>query len=139
MGLRRTGNRCQNVWKRSHTHRKRAGVAEMLGGLKEAGIRMAVVSSNTAVNVRAALGPDLSNHFETILGIDNAGSNKSSNSIHPCAFTVCLHPWDSILVPLPCVFVFVVSPICSFHCAFTPLRIHPCALPVTFSVSFFQI
>ena len=52
------------------------GVAEMLKRLQTNGVQMAVVSSNTSVNVRAALGEGLCALFVSILGIDNGPASK---------------------------------------------------------------
>ncbi len=61
---------------RDHPVQPYAGIAAMLHRLRERGTRMAVVSSNTAVNVRAALGEDLCGLFVSIIGIDNGPPSK---------------------------------------------------------------
>jgi phosphoglycolate phosphatase len=52
------------------------GIRELLAALKTSGYRLGIVTSNTAQNVRASLGPELSSLFEFILGIDNAETSK---------------------------------------------------------------
>jgi phosphoglycolate phosphatase-like HAD superfamily hydrolase len=52
------------------------GIADLLHTLRDHGCRMGIVTSNTAKNVRACLGPKLSALFEFILGIDNAEPSK---------------------------------------------------------------
>lgn len=54
-----------------------AGVDALLARLAGADVRCAVVSSNTAANVRAGLGPALSARLEFIDGIDNAPADKT--------------------------------------------------------------
>ena len=60
-----------------------AGVAELLAALRDGdgagggdGLRLAVVTSNTAANVRCGLGEVLSARFEVISGIDNGPLSK---------------------------------------------------------------
>ena len=54
-----------------------AGVDTLLSRLVASGARCAIVSSNTAFNVREGLGSDLSACFEFIDGIDNAPADKA--------------------------------------------------------------
>ena len=55
------------------------GVNEMITDLCDAGVTCAVVSSNTAENVRAGLGEAVSSRFAFIDGINNAPSDKAES------------------------------------------------------------
>jgi phosphoglycolate phosphatase-like HAD superfamily hydrolase len=65
------------------------GVPAMLGQLREHGLRMAVVSSNTSKNVRACLAQHsqvpLAEGFEFIWGIDNAARSKADSLVQAAA------------------------------------------------------
>lgn len=52
------------------------GVDSLLKRLSAMGVRTAVVSSNTAVNVQKGLGEDIAAQLEFIYGIDNAPADK---------------------------------------------------------------
>ena len=54
-----------------------AGVQSLLSRLASADVQCAVVSSNTAANVRAGLGPELAAYLSFIDGIDNAPADKA--------------------------------------------------------------
>lgn len=58
-----------------------AGIDRMLHVLKSRGIRMGIVSSNTAINVQAQLGPELSTLFDFIWGIDNGPSQSKQETL----------------------------------------------------------
>lgn len=75
------------------------GVRELLKGLAESEVRMAVVSSNTSTNVKAALGPELCSYFTTILGIDNSEPSKK-DSIRNALNVIGVDPETT-----PCIYV----------------------------------
>jgi phosphoglycolate phosphatase len=60
-----------------------AGGAAAAAAAAAAGLRLAVVSSNTAANVRRGLGSALCAHFEIISGIDN-GPRSKQDAIADC-------------------------------------------------------
>jgi len=69
-------------WHRQATHTRQR---------REQAICPRQVSSNTSVNVKAALGPEISSKFEVIYGIDNADRSKleSIRSSFSLAVMVC--------------------------------------------------